>query len=336
MKSIVLIIPYFGRLPDFFPVWKETALANPTVDFLFFTDIDALRDEGNIKTVHLSFEEFRRKLQAKFDFPISLNKPYKLCDYKPAYGYALAEYIEKYDFWGHCDIDLVFGDIRKFITGELLDKYQKILEHGHFTLYRNDPETNTVFMRCPGYKDYDYRKAFTSDESMYFDEFLGTHLIFRKEKVPTYCDPDIFFQVDSGQKGFSDPHWGQDRVAFQYSGGRLFVLRRRDGKLEREEILYAHFLKRKIDVGGYVPGRGFFVAPNRVIAGGGEPDPEWFGRRGERLYRLERKALHVREYLRRYAAGNYGSFLAYRNERKRFREDLRGSKETIKSYGEDK
>ena len=336
MKSIVLIIPYFGRLPDFFPVWKETALANPTVDFMFFTDIDGLRGEGNIRVVHISFSDFREKLQERLDFQISLNKPYKVCDFRPAFGYALSEYIVNYDFWGYCDIDLIFGDIRKFITDVVLEKNQKILEHGHFTLYRNDPETNKVFMRCPGYGDYDYRKAFTSDESMYFDEFLGTQLIFRKEKVPTYYNLDSFFQVASGNKCFSDPHWGKDRVVFQHSGGRLFVLRRREGRIEREEILYAHFLKRKINVRGYIPGSGFYVVPNRVESGDGEPDLRWFGRQNEGVYRLERKVLHMREYLHRYAAGDYGSFMAYRKERKRFREDLARSKEMIRSYGEDK
>ena len=37
MKSIVLIFPYFGKLPVQYKMWRESALRNPTVDFMFFT-----------------------------------------------------------------------------------------------------------------------------------------------------------------------------------------------------------------------------------------------------------------------------------------------------------
>ena len=45
-----------------------------------------------------------------------VNSPYKLCDYKPVYGLIFDEDLQDYDFWGHCDVDLIFGDIRKFIN----------------------------------------------------------------------------------------------------------------------------------------------------------------------------------------------------------------------------
>ena len=32
-----------------------------------------------------------------------------------------------YDFWGHCDMDLIWGDIRNFITEDVLSKYDKII-----------------------------------------------------------------------------------------------------------------------------------------------------------------------------------------------------------------
>ena len=50
----------------------------------------------------------------------------------------------EYDFWGYCDIDLIFGNIRKFITDDILDKYDKILSRGHFTLFRNKDSINTI------------------------------------------------------------------------------------------------------------------------------------------------------------------------------------------------
>ena len=38
MKSIVVLFPYFGTLPVQYKMWRESALRNPSVDFMFFTD----------------------------------------------------------------------------------------------------------------------------------------------------------------------------------------------------------------------------------------------------------------------------------------------------------
>lgn len=328
MKSIALVIPFFGRLPEFFPVWRETALRNPTVDFLFFTDIADFEPEANIKAVRVSFPEFREKLQACFDFPIVLPFPYKLCDYKPVYGLALKEYLAGYDFWGNCDIDLVFGDIRRFLTDDILERYPKVLEHGHFTLYRNDPDTNTAFMRGPGYKDYDYKKTFSSPDAMYFDEFLGSMLIFRKAGIPFYRAPDDIFGVDPAVKAFRRDSGGLDNVVFAHRGSSLYALTKEGGEIREKEILYAHFLKRDISVKGFAPGGDFYIAPNRVLPGDTDLARVNFSPRGA-LYGVKGKLRHVREYLTRYRAGNYASFAVYKAERAAFGGDLRASKREI-------
>ena len=33
-----------------------------------------------------------------------------MCDYKVAYGEMFQDYIKEYDFWGHCDMDMIFGE----------------------------------------------------------------------------------------------------------------------------------------------------------------------------------------------------------------------------------
>lgn len=54
----------------------------------------------NVKWYFKSFSELQELFQSKFDFPILLNTPYKLCDYKPAYGDIFSKYLGGYDFWG--------------------------------------------------------------------------------------------------------------------------------------------------------------------------------------------------------------------------------------------
>ena len=119
MKTIVLIFPYFGKLPTQYNMWRKSALLNPTVDFMFFTDAN-VEPENNIFVHKMKFEDFQKLVQQVFDFPITLDRPYKLCEYKQAYGYILQEYIKDYDFWGFGDLDLVYGDIRHFIDDNII------------------------------------------------------------------------------------------------------------------------------------------------------------------------------------------------------------------------
>lgn len=69
-----------------------------SIDFLIFTDAD-IKSEKNIKVIQMTFEDFKDIIQRAFDFKISLNRPYKLCEYKQTYGYILQSYIKDYDFW---------------------------------------------------------------------------------------------------------------------------------------------------------------------------------------------------------------------------------------------
>lgn len=335
LTSIALVIPYFGKLPDYFPAWKMSAASNPTVDFLFFTDIASLNSEGNLHVFHMSFGDFREMVQKKFDFPISLERPYKLCDYKPTYGYVLQEYLKDYDFWGHCDIDLIFGNIRNFITEEILSSHDKILELGHFTLYRNTPAVNEHFMQCKGYGDYDYKKTFTTDDSLFFDECLGMRLISRKLGVKTYLNEEIFFDVGPNRKEFHHISGEQLPTVFEYRDGALFALsKRKDAPRLKKEIMYAHFQKRTIknmDETICRFGNAFYIVPNKIVSLDRPEKSLYKVNGGGWLYRVARSIKHIREYIGRYKKGDYGSFRAYRLERANLGKNIREAKLLIKN-----
>ena len=80
-----------------------------------------VQEFGNIDNLNL--------FKNKFDFDISLERPYKLCDFKPTYGYVFYDLIKDYKFWGHCDTDIIWGRIDNFITSDAMDKYDKKLPH---------------------------------------------------------------------------------------------------------------------------------------------------------------------------------------------------------------
>lgn len=173
-KKIAFIIPWGGELPAYFKLWVTTCKYNPTIDFLIFTDskTESMMPD-NVKIYYKSFDELQELFQRKFDFPISLEQPYKFCDFRPAYGDVFSEYLEGYDFWGHCDMDLFWGDIRKYITDEILSKYDRIYSRGPCCLYRNTAEVNQWYRILPAKGFQDWKEVFQSSESCCFDEWAG-------------------------------------------------------------------------------------------------------------------------------------------------------------------
>lgn len=88
-----------GNLPAHFQLWMESCRRNPSVDFLVFTD--------DVKVYYMSFEQMKELFQKQYDFQLSISAPYKFCDFRPAFGEIFSEYLVGYDYWGHCDVDLV-------------------------------------------------------------------------------------------------------------------------------------------------------------------------------------------------------------------------------------
>lgn len=166
----MLILPYFGKFNNYFPLFLRSCGANPSFDFLIITDDATPYDyPTNVHVVRMTFAEFKAKAAQKLGFEPCLPSPYKLCDFKPAYGLLFEEYLDGYDYWGHCDCDLIFGNLDKFVT-PILDKgFDKVFAAGHLTIYRNNKDNNRRFMK-PLSGELIYKQAFTTDRIFVFDE----------------------------------------------------------------------------------------------------------------------------------------------------------------------
>ena len=267
MKSIVILFPYFGQLPVQYKMWRESALRNPSVDFMFFTDAN-VEPAKNIIVHKMKFEDFRELIQAIFDFPIVLDRPYILCDFKPVYGQALQQYISKYEFWGYGDLDLVYGDIRSFLTDELLSRYKFFLGYGHLTIYHNDEETNTYYRVIePGYQDY--RESLTIHKQTFFDEYdhKGTA---DKWKDCRTNDCWLDWPFDNVSKPKQSYHFnsltrGWEQVLFEHFRNKLYMIRFNNGKIEKKESLYAHFQHRGFMKDQVTDYSHFLVTPSDII-----------------------------------------------------------------------
>lgn len=273
-SRIAFAVPYFGKLPNYFQLWLISCRYNPTVEWYLFTDDQTKYDyPKNVHVLYESFEEMKERVQRCFDFTIALDRPYKLCDFKPSYGEVFAQYLQKYDFWGCCDIDLMFGDIRTFVTEEILAKHDKVFSLSHFTLYRNTKKINTLY-RDSINGEPTYQKVFTMAKYVGFDERgpLTIQEIFRNNTIEVY-DEILFADIKIEKYHFELTHSKKDPdeqrrecSLFTFQHGRLVRLFLEHDKMCEKEYLYIHLQKRsmKIELSGPHPDR-LIIIPNRFI-----------------------------------------------------------------------
>lgn len=273
MKRIVLIIPYFGNLPNNFKVFLKSCKYNPTVDFIIFSDCEvSLEIPGNVHFIKKDFEWIKQLINEKFNNKFSIERPYKLCDYKPAYGYLFEEYIKDYDFWGHCDLDLIFGNIRKFLTEEILENYEKIFEYGHLTIYKNTLEVNRRFM-LPLNGKRRYVEVFSDIKNCSFDEEFTNSInnIYLEYGIPYYKQENVANIYTKSSK-FKCTEWDyssnrylvepKTKSIFVWNKGKLVRYLYYNDEIKTKEYLYLHHQARKMKVKTQDGDDAFCIIPN--------------------------------------------------------------------------
>ncbi len=285
-KKIGLLCPYFGKLDrDHMKIWFQCCAYNPDIDFILITDDQGMAELGkpeNVRLIQMSWEDCKKRIEAAYDFNVPLVYKYKICDLKPAYGELFRDCLEEYDFWGHIDIsDTIFGNLRAFITDELLNTYDKIHMYGHLTLYRNIPEVNARY-RIPLSTGQSYRDVFTVEETMSFDEMYNEISINQIYKENHYSKIDRVPGLVVDILPYFWSFWlSQDRGVkiprvLEWNQGVLKEIVLADEQIRAREIGYVHFQKRKISIDLTDTVDHFYLVPNCILpAASVTLTPEW-------------------------------------------------------------
>lgn len=285
MRRCCFIVPYFGILPNYFQLFLNSCAYNKNFNWLVFTDDEReFRYPKNVIRVKMTFNQLKVLVQSKFDFPISLDSPYKLCDYKPAYGYIFESYLNDFKFWGHCDVDTIMGNLEDFLQPNFMDQYDKMFCLGHMTIYKNTIENNRIFMSV--FRDRTlFREVFQTPEIRTFDEewrdeyninqiFLEAHKKVYQEDLSLnfsiyytnfhrtiYRGRDISpdgrgYEVERFRKALY--LWNNGRIERYYNDAL--------GNLIKEEFLYLHLQKRKMKLDSGNNGSNVIsIVPNEFI-----------------------------------------------------------------------
>lgn len=271
MKKIALISFMFGKLPEYLPIWLYTCEKNPEVQFFVLTD-DTYKGTlpANVSIIPTELEDLRQKISEKVGFDVNLPWGYKLCDYRPAYGIIFEDLLKDFDFWGHCDMDILWGNMAHFLTEEKLNNYDRIYSLGALSIYRNTEEVNNWFRTLDTGPYNNYKYVFTEPDVHWFDEWgpensRGTSEIIKYNKKRFFLDFECF--DINGMKGkFEHALRGADfnkypNLYVKYDNGCTTV---NSGNTEIKEVLYTHFSKRNIKLPEQIKEPFYLVSPGVI------------------------------------------------------------------------
>ena len=241
MNRIKLIVCYYGKCPQWMNIWLKSCELNSDIDFMIVTDIKIDDLPSNVTILNMSFKELKKHFSDTLGFQVSLENPYKLCDYKPVYGKAFQKKLEGYEFWGCCDIDLIWGRLRDFITDDILENYDLIGKYGHLMIYRNNQEMNELFMQSGGM--FSYKTVFINSDNYSFDEMSGMDLIAHRMRVKQYRALKIANASPSYNR-FKIAGTTAEKEFFVWKEGKILRVSG-ENKVKTEEFAYLHFSGKK-------------------------------------------------------------------------------------------
>ena len=179
------------------PAFLLSCRTNADVHWIIYTDIDPTPvGPANVTFKRMSVQELNERCSHLLGATIDIKRR-KLCDLKVTYGVIFADELKPFEFWGCSDLDIVWGDIRRFATDQILGTHdifssRKEKLSGHCTFYRNTPEVNRLFERIPEvrpllatshYEHLDEReltKYVRSGTRVYWEEELATNAAYQK------------------------------------------------------------------------------------------------------------------------------------------------------------
>ena len=127
MYKVCMFNVYLGNLPHWIDFFVQSANFNKNYDFYIFNDkLETEYNLGNVYFKKMTIDKISEIISEKFNTKYQLKSIRKLCDWKTAYGRIFSEISENYDFWGHCDLDMIWGNISNFITESDYKKYDII------------------------------------------------------------------------------------------------------------------------------------------------------------------------------------------------------------------
>lgn len=187
LSKICIVIPYFGKWPFWLNFFLASCRENPTVNWLIYTDCGIPESvPNNVKLVEMTYRKYCVLVSKRLGVIFEPANPYKLCDIKPALGLIHEEELSGYDFWAFGDLDLVYGNLRKYFTEQRLNEKKVFSTHrtrisGHLCLLKNNSELRNAFKKI-----IDWERKFIHEQHLALDEKDFSRIFLRNKNSPNW------------------------------------------------------------------------------------------------------------------------------------------------------
>jgi hypothetical protein len=198
MKKILLIADYFGPAPSWLSLFFASCGANPSIDWLLNTDCP--RPEhlpSNVTFRSMSFDDYCARVSKRLDIAYRPQAMQNIANLRPAYGVLYEREIDGYDHFGWCDWDIVWGNIRQFLSEDLL-KHGVVTTSGsicagHLTILKSERKYQEMFNDIP-----DWHIRMTQAARTPWPESLDEAWLSR------LCSPAPRFRMEGREAGLAD------------------------------------------------------------------------------------------------------------------------------------
>ena len=269
-NKVCFVCVYFGKFPNYYNYWLQCCRHNKDFTWLIITDNkDKYEYPENVIVEHTSLEELKCKIETLVAARVNIDKPYKLCDYRPLYANIFNQELQGFTHWGYMDFDLIFGCLKNHFTDEIIDKYDKVSALGHVTVIKKTPQMVELYKTC------DYLQILQNPQNRTFDELMYTpninQLIIENGLLlrPTIAYADIgashynfyTYTYHAGNKTQKNKYIP---TVFLYRDGKTYQCTFDSEQVITREVAYFHFSRRSISVPEIVLS-DYYLVPNEFI-----------------------------------------------------------------------
>jgi hypothetical protein len=241
----IIIVNYYGKMPVYATYFFDSCKRNASYKFVVFNDCYEDFVDGNIHFVKSNLQDFNSRATKSLGINVDIDRGFKICDFRPAYGIIYQELIHGFDFWGFCDIDIILGSLNDFLTDDLLttlDVYSSKPKwnSGSFSLYRNTEVVNNLFRLTD-----DWKIIFLANKYYGFDECLqrweGKPIRVADRTTEMLSIYDLIHSVDKIRACYADSvvEWPKDIRKLKWNNGKWL------NTVTSEEFMYLHLLLMK-------------------------------------------------------------------------------------------
>lgn len=258
---ISILVPYYGRLPKWFPLFLQSAAHNERVHFFLITEEKvSLPLPSNISQVQVPLAEIERRVRNMVSSDFRISYPYKLVDVKPFYGVIFEDLLRDSQFWGYCDLDIVFGDLSPLLTSGRLQEADFFSADagpvvGSFCLYRNIRRMNSFAQSAPEYIQRLNSSEYESLDEIELTKALAQANDVRYIRAERLAESQLSISAQGRTVGRTLGVMGEPNE-FYWADGHTFI---RSSGRQPQEVMYLHFigLKRSYHWAAYHPARKY-------------------------------------------------------------------------------